>query len=516
MMQLAIAIAALTTFPLEGFAATSQKQDALPKGLIRRNSNGDSDTLPQGSAVPAPTYGLMRGKKNKKDVQLHIDENGVQKIGSEAGAKQDTKEGSLIQKIQDPPAKKEEAQTEEAQTEGETEIEALQKSEGEALMMKRKTEGTSGKENKGGTEAKTTANAEQETEDSECEDLFPEDFRTLCTTIACKFNLVSVRREWCNRMKEASADLRTQLEVSDCQDDCDWYKNGEKGKNCAWIKESPQHCLRMRSGGRKVLAADACCDACKCTKVLQELDCGQYKDAEIYDSITDKDLISNTNHWYKDMSIGELGLDKIDQTVEKLLGDLSSHLKSKTKSELEKAGRDATIMKEFWDKTGGVQDSEDCDSGETCARALYTKAFKISQCFAAMVAASRCMEDKWHDYSDGCRTTITTTKRQGYQSPGFAIAPAPSEGCVDNPSGKVKLARADEEKDCGDKSTKKVCAKLVEEHRRRRRDADIMKVACKKTCRDYLEEKGKLKSETEKSRMESELPGCSAPGEREE
>merc|ERR1740138_930600 len=105
----------------------------------------------------------MRGKKNKKDVQLHIDESGVQKIGSEAGAKQDTKEGSLIQKIQDPPAKKEEAQTE-----GETEIEALQKSEGEALMMKRKTEGTSGKENKGGTEAKTTANAEQETEDSEC------------------------------------------------------------------------------------------------------------------------------------------------------------------------------------------------------------------------------------------------------------------------------------------------------------------------------------------------------------
>jgi len=151
------------------------------------------------------------------------------------------------------------------------------------------------------------------------------------------------------------------------------------------------------------------------------LDCEQYKDAKIYDSITDKDLISNTNYWYKDMSIGEFGFDKIDQTVEKLLGDLSSHLKSKSKSELEEAGRDATIMKRFWDKTSGIQDSEDCDSGETCARALYIKADNISQCFAAMVAASRCMKEEWHEYSDGCGTTTT-------KSPGFAIAPAPSEG----------------------------------------------------------------------------------------
>ena len=84
MMRLAIAIAALTTFPLGGFADPSQKQDALPKGLVRSNSKGDSDALPQASAVPAQTYGLMRGKKDEKDVQLHIDENGDQKVGSVA------------------------------------------------------------------------------------------------------------------------------------------------------------------------------------------------------------------------------------------------------------------------------------------------------------------------------------------------------------------------------------------------------------------------------------------------
>jgi hypothetical protein len=58
---------------------------------------------------------------------------------------------------------------------------------------------------------------------------------------------------------------------------------------------------------------------------------------------------------------------------------------------------------------------------------------------------------------------------------------------------------------------KKVCKKIVEDGRRRR-DANTMKAECKRTCRDYLlekDEKGEL-SPKEKSRMESELPECSA------